>query len=158
MTDVEQMKKIVPLIACEIPFCHYVCKLVFGVDILDLNLGIQINSVKQLVKSNSVGFGYVSHCWTSAFDDQFNHSSKKYSIAPNRENFAFDGTWINIAQITIVVLGWNLGLVLGVLDWCGVTRRVSSYLIFGVVDSVWWRMKHFKSQIPKIKSWCYIHA
>ena len=72
MTDIEQMKKIVPLITCEILFCQDVCKLVFDVDILDLNLGVQINSVKQPIKSNSVGSGYVSHCWTSAFD-HFNH-------------------------------------------------------------------------------------
>ena len=39
-------------------------------------------------------------------------SSKMYSIEPNRENFAFDGT-INIVQIKIVVLGWNLGLFFG---------------------------------------------
>ena len=71
----KQMKKIVPLITCEILFCQYVCKLVFCVDIVDLNLGVQINSVKQPIWSNSVGSGYVSHCWTSAFDD-----------------FAFDGT------------------------------------------------------------------
>ena len=40
---------------------------------LDLNLGIQFNSVKQPVKSNSVGSAYVSRCRTSAFDDYFNH-------------------------------------------------------------------------------------
>ena len=44
---------------------------------------------------------------------------------------------INIAQIKIVVLDWNRGLVLGVLVWCGVTRRVTSFLIFGVVELVW---------------------
>ena len=66
------MKKIVPLITCDIPFCQYVCELVFGVDVLDLNLRIQINSVKLPVKSNSVGSGHVSHFWTSAFDDHFN--------------------------------------------------------------------------------------
>ena len=37
MADVKQIKMIVPLIACEIRFCHHVCKLVFDVDILDLN-------------------------------------------------------------------------------------------------------------------------
>ena len=61
------------LITCEVLFCQYVCKLVFGVDVLDLNLGSRLISVKQLVKSNSVGSGYVSHCWTSAFDDHFHH-------------------------------------------------------------------------------------
>ena len=48
------MEKIVPLIACEIPFCQYICELVFGVDILDLNVGVQIISVKQPIKGNSV--------------------------------------------------------------------------------------------------------
>ena len=91
MAGVKQMKKIVPLITCEIPFCQHVCKLVIGVDVLDLNFGVQINSVKQPVKSNSVGFGYVSHGWTSAFDDHFNHCFIVL-IAPNREDFAFDET------------------------------------------------------------------
>ena len=55
MADVQQIKKIVPLIACVILICHYVCELVFGVDILDLNFGVQIISVKQPIKGNSVG-------------------------------------------------------------------------------------------------------
>ena len=71
MADVKQMKKIVPLITCEIPFCQHVGKLVFCVNVFDLNLGVQIDSVKQQIKSNSVGSGYMSHCWTSAFDDHF---------------------------------------------------------------------------------------
>ena len=41
----------------------------FGVDIFDLNLRIQIDSVKQPVKSNSVGSGYESHCWTSQLNN-----------------------------------------------------------------------------------------
>ena len=45
----------------------------FGVDILDLCHGIQINLLNQTIKSNSVGSGYMSHCWTSDFDDHFNH-------------------------------------------------------------------------------------
>ena len=73
MADVKQMKEIVPLTACEIPFCQYVCKLVFGVDILDKNFGVQMNPVKQPITSNSVGSGYMSHCWTSALHDHFNH-------------------------------------------------------------------------------------
>ena len=36
---------------CEVPLCQYVCKLMFGVDILDLDLGIQIISVKQPVRA-----------------------------------------------------------------------------------------------------------
>ena len=42
MADLEQMKKIVPTITCEIPFSQNVCELVFGVSVTDLNLGVQI--------------------------------------------------------------------------------------------------------------------
>ena len=56
MADVTEIKKIVPLTVCEIPFCQKVCMLVLGVDIL----GIQINPVKQPIKRNSLGSGYVS--------------------------------------------------------------------------------------------------
>ena len=53
MADVEQMKKIVPLITCEIAFCQYVCDLVFDVNVHDLNLRVKVDSVKQPIKSNS---------------------------------------------------------------------------------------------------------
>ena len=122
------------------PFCQYVCKLVFGVDILDLNFGVQTNSVKQPIKSNSVGSGYMSHCWTSAFDDHFNngcdilkdvqHRTKSRKLRVRRDT-------VNIVQIKVVVLGWNLGFVLGLLVWCGITRQVSLYLTVGVVELVW---------------------
>ena len=44
---------------------------------------------------------------------------------------------IHVSCVKIVVLGWNLGSVLGVLVRRGVTRQVSLYLAFGVVESVW---------------------
>ena len=55
MADIEQTKKIVPLITCEIPFSQHVCELVFGVNVTDLNFRIEINPVKQPIQSNSVG-------------------------------------------------------------------------------------------------------
>ena len=55
MASIEQMKKIVPLITCEIPFSQHVCEMVLGVNVTDLNLGVQINPVKQPIQSNSVG-------------------------------------------------------------------------------------------------------
>ena len=55
MADVGQMKKIVPLITCEITFGQNVCELMLGVNLTDLNLGVQINPVKQPIHSNSVG-------------------------------------------------------------------------------------------------------
>ena len=46
-----------------------VCELVLGVNVFDLDLAVQIDSIKQPIKSNSVGSGNVSHCvrevWTS---------------------------------------------------------------------------------------------
>ena len=48
----------------------------------------------------------------------------------SKKNFAFERHTVNIVQIKIVVMNWYLGLVLGVLVWCGVTRRVSSHLDF----------------------------
>ena len=77
---------IVPLITCKFSSCQYVCECVFGVDVHDFNLGMQINSVKQTFKSNSVGPGHVSTCWTSALMMILITASlfsKILSIAPN---------------------------------------------------------------------------
>ena len=43
MANVEQTQKMVPLITCEIPLCQCVCEMVFGVNIFDLNRGVQID-------------------------------------------------------------------------------------------------------------------
>ena len=47
----------------------------FGVHAPNLNLGVQIDSVKQQIKSNSVGSWYVSHCGTSVFYHHLYHGS-----------------------------------------------------------------------------------
>ena len=51
MANVEQTQKMVPLIKCENFLCQYVCELVLGVNVFDLDLGVHINSVKQKIKS-----------------------------------------------------------------------------------------------------------
>ena len=56
------------------PFGLNVCELIFWVDVFGLDLGVQINSIEQPVKSNSVGSGNMSQCRTSAFDDHLDHS------------------------------------------------------------------------------------
>ena len=91
---------------------------VFGVDILDLNLWVQTDPVKQPFKSNSVGSGYVSHYWTSAFGDHLNHwfvVLKNEQRRTKSRTFRVRRDMINFTQIKSVVLNWNLGLVLGVL-------------------------------------------
>ena len=52
MANVEQGQQMIPLITCEVSLDQYVCELVFGVDVFDLDLEIQINSIKQSIKSN----------------------------------------------------------------------------------------------------------
>ena len=55
MADVEQLKKIIPFVTCEITFGQNVCKLMLGVNVSNLNFRIKINPVKQPIQSNSVG-------------------------------------------------------------------------------------------------------
>ena len=74
MADVEQTQKMVPLITCEIALCQYACELILGVNVFDLDLGVQIDSIKQPLKSNSVGSGNMSHCRTSAFNNHLDYS------------------------------------------------------------------------------------
>ena len=67
MTNGKQAQQMIPLITRETSFGQNVSKLVFGVDVFDLDLGIQINSIKQLIKCNSVSPGNMSHCRTPSF-------------------------------------------------------------------------------------------
>ena len=67
MANVEQTQKMIPFITCEISLCQYACELVFGVDELDLDFWVQIDSIEQSIKRNSVGPGNMSHCGTSSF-------------------------------------------------------------------------------------------
>ena len=74
MANTKQGQQMIPFIMCEIPLCQDVCKLVFGVDVFDLDIGVQTYSIEQPIKSNSVSSGNVSHCRTSAFHNHFNYS------------------------------------------------------------------------------------
>ena len=74
MANIKQGQQMIPFITCEIPLCQDVCELVFGVDVFDLDLWVKINSIKQPIKSDSMSSGNMSHCWTSAFHNHFDHS------------------------------------------------------------------------------------
>ena len=68
MANIKQSQQMIPFITRETALCQDVCKLVLGVNIFDLNLwDSKIDSIKQPIKSNSVGPGNMSHRWTSAF-------------------------------------------------------------------------------------------
>ena len=53
--DVQQMEKMIPLIAGEFTFGQHVCELFSGVHLFDLDLWVQIDSVRQPIQRNSVG-------------------------------------------------------------------------------------------------------
>ena len=74
MANIKQGQQMIPFITCEIPLCQDVCKLVLGVDVFDLDLWVKINSIEQPIKSNSMSSGNMSHCWTPAFHNHFDHS------------------------------------------------------------------------------------
>ena len=73
MAEIEQIKKTVPFVTCEITFGQFVWLLVSGVGIPDLNSGIHVNPFKQPIQINPVGSWHVSHCWTPAFDYHLIH-------------------------------------------------------------------------------------
>ena len=73
MANVEQTQKMIPFITCEISLCQCVCELVLGVNVFDLDLGVQIDSIKQLIKSNSVGSGNMSHRRASSLENHLDH-------------------------------------------------------------------------------------
>ena len=46
MANVEQTQKMNPFITCEISLGQYVCELVFGVNVFDLEFVVQIDSIE----------------------------------------------------------------------------------------------------------------
>ena len=60
----KQTQSMIPFVTCEISFGQYVGKLVFSVDVFDLDFGVQIDSIKQPIKRNSVSPGNMSRCGT----------------------------------------------------------------------------------------------
>ena len=54
IANVEQVEKVIPPITREIALCQYVCELVFEVHVFDLDLWIEVHSVKYSIKRNPV--------------------------------------------------------------------------------------------------------
>ena len=83
MAGVQQTQKMIPFITCEISLCQYVCELILGVTVFDLDLGVQ-NSIKQPIMSNSVGSGNFSPLITASL------SSITYNKASSREELTLE--------------------------------------------------------------------
>ena len=73
MANVEQTQKMIPFITCEVSLGQYVYELVLGINEFDLDVGVQINSIEQPIKSNYVGSGNMSHCRASSLYDHLDH-------------------------------------------------------------------------------------
>ena len=115
MADVEQTEKIIPFVPCEVSFCQFVCHLVFGVNGPYQNLKVQVNSVTQPIKRNSVGSWHMSHSWTPALDYHFDHGFivfKHEQCRSGLRKFDVRKHTINVKQFKIIVLGWNYCLIL----------------------------------------------
>ena len=84
MANVKQIQQMIPLITCEIAFGQNVSKLVFGVDVFDSDFGIQINSIKQPIKCNSVSPGNMSHCTTKLFLQHFGAETQPSLFNPKK--------------------------------------------------------------------------
>ena len=72
--DFEQTEKVVPFFfTSEIAFRQDIGKLAFGINILDLDLWVQVDSVKQPIKRDPVGTGHMSQWRTSAFHNHLDN-------------------------------------------------------------------------------------
>ena len=73
--DVEKTQKVIPLIPRETSFGWNVSKVVFGVNIFDLDFGIHVDPIKQPINSESVSSRHMSHRGTSSFNYHFDAAS-----------------------------------------------------------------------------------
>ena len=104
--DIQQTKKMLPLITCEASFGYHVSKVALGVSTFDLNLWVHVNSVTQPIKRNS---GFLTRrlqknvCWWErdprATTDQrlgfpFCFGLDVRSLSGSRRQFPALGFWV----------------------------------------------------------------
>ena len=105
MADVEQMKKIVPFVTCEITFGQNVCELLLGINVSNSNLRIKISPVKQPIQSNSVGSWHMSRCGLRPLTSILitaSLSSKTYNTALEPECVPLGGKWSVLVRSRLV--------------------------------------------------------
>ena len=114
MANIEQAQQMIPLITCEISFGQNVSNLVFGVDVFDLDFAVQIDSVKEPIRSNSVGPLNMSHRGTSTFNNHLNHGLTVFKDIQHGTS-----TRMHCVGWNVVNVSWND---VGVLELDGVVR------------------------------------
>ena len=99
----------------------------FGVNIFDLDFGVQNDSVKQPIQRNSAGSGHVSHRRTSALYDQFDHSLIVFENVQlsvelrgfcDCDNVIHSRQVINFSVVVFSIWCWS---------WCFVFHRVFDF-------------------------------
>ena len=114
----------------------------------DLDLGFQVDSVKQPIKSNSVSSGNMSHCGTSSFDYHFDHNFvvlKNVQLGLTLKRMCVGGYVIHFTQLVNLLFSCDsLGLGFGI-------KNCPSFLVacmFGLSFVFWLNVK-LQSQCPK---------
>ena len=65
IADVEQTQKMIPFVTCEISLGQYVCEFVLGVNVFDLDFGVQIDSIEQPMFWKHVSLSGFFPLWSS---------------------------------------------------------------------------------------------
>ena len=113
----------------------------FGVHIFDLDLWFWIDSVEKPMKSNFVGSGHLSHCWTSSFYDHLDDCFVVFKNLPLRLAFrrmCVCGYEVHIWQlinIKVALFSWcfYLGFIARVVSCPAPVSWNKSNWSFGVV-------------------------
>ena len=110
-------KKIVPFVMRETTFGQHVCHLVSDVDILDLDLRIQIDSVERPIQRNSVCPRHMSQSWTSSFNNHLDNCLvilKDVQTGFNIRRVCVHKNQSYIGQINmLVIICLDLGMIFG---------------------------------------------
>ena len=132
--------------------CQYVCHLVFGVSVPDLNLGVQGNSVKR----NSVSPWHMSHGWNPALDYHLDHGF--IVLKPRTTSQWTEKFWRSKAHYQCEIIetyGACLELWFGSSFVCSSWRDATSFtvlIILGFTGLLLVAMKHFYYQIPRSRA------
>ena len=98
----------------------------FGVNVFDLDLEVQVDSVKQPVLHDSVGSRHVSQCWTSALDDHLDHSFgvfKNVKLRLTLRRVCVCGNVVHMRQLINISVSLLFGV--GFVIPCGISQTVS---------------------------------
>ena len=80
----------------------------FGIDTFDLDLWVQVGSVKLQIKRNSLGSGHVSHRLTPAFQNRLDYCFivfKNFKQGAEVRKFSVFSNMIDINQFDVVSVG-----------------------------------------------------